>query len=262
VDASEDFIPGGGGDQFNPKVGVIWNPFPNTTIRGAVFRTYKRILLTDQTLEPTQVAGFNQFFDEFVATDAWRWGVAIDQKLLSSLFAGAEFANRWFDYPFLIPRQDGSIELTERGGEEWTVSAYGFWTPLSRIALRAEYAYESLKNDISFDGTFPLKLHTHRVPIGISYFDPNGVSAIMSATYWNQDGRFERLSTLEEETGSNQFWTVDLSLNYRIPKRHGMVTLGVTNLFDEDFRYFAADFNNPSIQPDRMIYGRIAFAWP
>jgi outer membrane receptor protein involved in Fe transport len=128
--------------------------------------------------------------------------------------------------------------------------------------LRAEYAYESLKNDISFDGTFPLKLHTHRVPIGISYFDPNGVSAIMSATYWNQDGRFERLSTLEEETGSNQFWTVDLSLNYRIPKRHGMVTLGVTNLFDEDFRYFAADFNNPSIQPDRMIYGRIAFAWP
>ena len=50
-------------DQFNPKFGVTWNPFTNTTLRAAAFRTLKRTLITDQTLEPTQVAGFNQFFD-------------------------------------------------------------------------------------------------------------------------------------------------------------------------------------------------------
>ncbi len=48
-------------NQFNPKFGVIWRPWPNTTVRAAIFRTLKRTLITDQTLEPTPVAGFNQF---------------------------------------------------------------------------------------------------------------------------------------------------------------------------------------------------------
>ncbi len=39
----------------NPKFGITWNPAQNTTIRVAVFRTLKRLLVTDQTLEPTQV---------------------------------------------------------------------------------------------------------------------------------------------------------------------------------------------------------------
>jgi len=57
-------------NQFNPKAGIAWNPFADTTVRGAVFRTLKRTLINDQTLEPTQVAGFNQFFDDFNATQA------------------------------------------------------------------------------------------------------------------------------------------------------------------------------------------------
>jgi outer membrane receptor protein involved in Fe transport len=73
-------------NQFNPKFGIIWNPFPYTTVRAAVFRVLKRTLITDQTLEPTQVAGFNQFFDDVNATDIWRYGVAIDQKFSLNVF--------------------------------------------------------------------------------------------------------------------------------------------------------------------------------
>lgn len=51
-------------DQFNPKLGVTWALNTGTTLRAAAFRVLKRTLITDQTLEPTQVAGFNQFFDE------------------------------------------------------------------------------------------------------------------------------------------------------------------------------------------------------
>ena len=43
-------------DQFNPKLGFTWNPFQDTTVRGAAFRVLKRTLITDQTIEPTQVA--------------------------------------------------------------------------------------------------------------------------------------------------------------------------------------------------------------
>jgi len=69
----------------NPKLGVTWNPWESTTIRAAGFRTLKRYLIGDQTVEPTQVAGFNQFFDDGNGTEAWRYGVAVDQKLRENL---------------------------------------------------------------------------------------------------------------------------------------------------------------------------------
>ena len=59
---------------------MTWNVLPKTTLRAAAFRTFKRTLLTDQTLEPTQVAGFNQFYDDQESTDAWVYGAAVDQK--------------------------------------------------------------------------------------------------------------------------------------------------------------------------------------
>ncbi|UCF95180.1 MAG: TonB-dependent receptor, partial [Desulfobacterales bacterium] len=49
-------------DQFNPKFGLTWTPLPGTTLRAAGFRTLKRSLISRQTIEPSQVAGFNQFF--------------------------------------------------------------------------------------------------------------------------------------------------------------------------------------------------------
>ena len=71
-------------NQVNPKFGVTWNPLPDTTLRAAAFRVLKRTLITDQTLEPTQVAGFNQFFDDLNSTKSWRYGAAIDQKFSPS----------------------------------------------------------------------------------------------------------------------------------------------------------------------------------
>ena len=75
-------------DQFNPKLGITWNPLPDTTLRGAAFRVLKRTVITDQTVEPTQVAGFNQFFDELNATDYWVFGGAVDQKFTQSIYGG------------------------------------------------------------------------------------------------------------------------------------------------------------------------------
>ena len=57
-------------------------------MRAAAFRVLKRTLITDQTLEPTQVAGFNQFFDDLNGTEAWRYGGAIDQKFTDTIFGG------------------------------------------------------------------------------------------------------------------------------------------------------------------------------
>ena len=47
-----------------PKIGLDWHPWESVRIRAAAVSTVKRALTANQTIEPTQVAGFNQLFDD------------------------------------------------------------------------------------------------------------------------------------------------------------------------------------------------------
>lgn len=83
--------------QINPKFGFSWSPSNDTTIRAAAFRVMKRPFASNQTIEPTQLAGFNQFFDDPDGTDSVRYGVGLDQRLTDNLFAGLEVSWRKVD---------------------------------------------------------------------------------------------------------------------------------------------------------------------
>ena len=84
----------------------------------------------------------------------------------------------------------------------------------------------------------------------------------MTATYYDQEGEFLKKDFLNFETGSSRFWVVDLPIQYRLPKRHGFVSVGATNLFDRKFDYADTDVANPRIQPGRSIYGKVTLALP
>ena len=107
-------------------------------------------------------------------------------------------------------------------------------------------------------------MDTHRVPLGINFFHPSGLSAFLKGTYIYQDGKFESIAgeggTFKDS--DENFWLFDAAINYRLPKRYGFLSFGVTNLFDEDFKYFDVDFNNPEIQPDRVFSVKITLALP
>ena len=45
-------------------------------------------------VEPTQVAGFNQFFDDDTSSLIWSYGVGLDQKFSNSLFGGIQYLHR------------------------------------------------------------------------------------------------------------------------------------------------------------------------
>ncbi|HWO41111.1 MAG TPA: TonB-dependent receptor [Candidatus Eisenbacteria bacterium] len=263
--ASGDFTDGespdvSGNRQFNPKFGITWNPLPNTTLRAAAFRTLKRTLITDQTLEPTQVAGFNQFFDDANGTRAWRYGAAIDRKFTRTLFGGVEFSKRDVKATSVVADATGEFVVQREDADEYLGRAYLFWTPHRWLALRTEYMFERFESEGLTD--LPIKADTHRVPLGISFFHPSGWSFLLKGTYWNQDGRFFRTGTGIFQSGRENFWVVDAGLNYRLPKRYGFITVGVTNLFDNKFRFFDLDFKNPAIRPDRMFFTRITLALP
>jgi len=261
IGASGDFVnaddPQVEKNQFNPKFGVIWNPFPDTTVRGAVFRVLKRTLIANQTLEPTQVAGFNQFFDDFNGTKAWRFGGAVDQKFSKDIFGGVEYSGRNLN----VPAFDQFGNATETDWKEYLGRGYLLWTPHPGVALRAEYQYERIKRGEELtDGVE--EMTTHRVPLGINFFHPSGLSASVITAYYNQDGTFERIIDGGGvfESGSDTFWLTDVTISYRLPKRYGFITIGAKNLFDEAFKYYDLDWKNPAIQPARFFFGKITLA--
>ena len=245
--------------QINPKAGVVWEPFKGTTLRAAAFRAVKRTLITDQTLEPTQVAGFNQFFDDLNGTKAWLYGGAIDQRFTKDLFAGVQVSKREGEFKVIDilsdPNNPGTTTLND---DELVTRTYVFWTPHPWVALRAEYVFERFTRDV-FEDRF--ELTTHRLPLGVSFFHPSGISTNLTATYWNQFGRFNRLSG-GVEAGDDQFWTVDAAIGYRLPRRYGFISFGVANLLDQDFKFFDRDAQNPLIQPTRTIFGKVTLAFP
>ena len=246
-------------DELNPKFGITWTPFSGTTLRLAAFRTLKRTLITDQTLEPTQVAGFNQFFDDINGTTAWRYGAALDQKFTNSLFGGVEVSQRDLDVPFQDFGDPANPVLREEEWREQLGRAYLFWTPHPWLALRAEYLAERFTTE-GKSGQ-PEELRTHRVPLGIGFFHPSGFGATTPATFVHQDGKFFGGSFEGTRSGTDNFWLLDAGVHYRLPRRLGIISLGVVNLTDEKFRFFDRDVN-ASIQPARTVLGKVTLAFP
>jgi hypothetical protein len=77
----------------NPKLGILWNITPWTLLRAGAFKTLKRSLIANQTLEPTQSAGFNQFFDDPNGTESVRYGVGVDHRFIQASTAARKYRN-------------------------------------------------------------------------------------------------------------------------------------------------------------------------
>jgi hypothetical protein len=147
--------------------------------------------------------------------------------------------------------------------KEYVSRAYAYWTPHKWFGLTAEFMYERMERDEQF----ALGLHkadTYRVPFGINFYHPCGLSAMLKASYVYQRGEFERqypFPTGVFEHGKDQFGLVDFAINYRLPKRYGFITFGVKNLFDTSFKFYDTDPVSPSIQPARFIYGKVTLSF-
>ena len=248
-------------DQFNPKFGLTWNPFPATTLRMALFRVLNRTLIASQTLEPTQVAGFNQFFDDANGTESWRYGIAIDQKLSAAMFGGVELSKRMLEVPFQ-PLDASTSKLSRANWEEKLIRSYLYWTPHPWLAASGEFQYEQLERSRKFVGPEEFtKINTYRLPFGINFFHPSGFIAGLKATYIDQEGKFGIPAFGPITQGDDRFWVVNATLGYRLPKRWGLLTLEARNLFDARFKFQDTDPANPLILPNRLVFARFTLAF-
>ena len=255
-DVESDFVDK---DQFNPKFGLTWNPVAATTVRLAAFKTLQRSLISDQTLEPTTIAGFNQFFDDAEGAEATRYGIGLDHRFNPGWYGGIELSKRELTVPGEL-FQNGTFVVEEGELDENFDRAYLYWTPAHAWALLMEYQREEFDREENFVGPEEVReLTTQRAILGASYFHDSGVRVRLTTTYVDQDGSFGSgfFGSGEFEDDGDQFEVVDLTLGYRLQERRGLLSIGVKNLFDEEFRFQDTDPANPQLQPERFAFARI-----
>ncbi len=246
-------------EQANPKLGVIWNPLKNLTLRSAFFRSLKRPLASNQTIEPTQVAGFNQFFDANNGTSAWQYGFGLDYQPIDKIFLGGEI--NWRDIK--IPTTENG-QLINQNRSEASHLAYFYWLPFDWMSIHSEYRYETYSRSFLLttgNPTNPASITTQQVPLSLSLFQNNGLFAKLTGTYVNQ-----KVAEINDNLGldneNENFWTFDATLGFRLPRKLGMVSIEARNLLNEQFRYQSTfDASGPQLSPfvpERQLFAKLS----
>ncbi|MEP6610047.1 MAG: tetratricopeptide repeat protein, partial [Burkholderiaceae bacterium] len=238
--------------RLNPKFGVIWRPSSTTTIRAAAFQSLKRPLINDQTIEPTQIAGFNQFYDDFDGTTARRVGIAWDQTFSEHVYGGVELSRRYLRVP---------LSAVDFDWRESAHRAYFYWTLNPSVVVAAEYFYEEFKrpaDDPGPDGILELK--THRIPIGIGVFQ-GPMSLRWTTSYIRQSGQLSVFEGFPVFDQRSHFTVSDVAISYRLPQRMGLVSLAAKNIFDKSAQFQETDIATPRIARGRLVFATFTLSF-
>ena len=226
----------------NPKFGLEWTPWSYARLRFAAFRTVKPTLVVSQTLEPTQVAGFNQFFDDINGTQATTVGTGVDVRLSQSVYVGADVVGRSLNIP--VSNVDQWIDATEA-----RYRSYLYWTPSLRWAVSTEVTFDHFS---AGEAPFPDLVATVSLPLALTYFDPSGFFAGVAGTFVNQavKGRDALGNNIEER--ENRFFLLNAQIGYRLPLRLGLISFQCNNLLNQHFNYYDESYRESGSQNPRV----------
>lgn len=211
---------------FNPKVAIILKPYDGVVLRGAYLHTLKRPYILDQTIEPTTLGGFNQFFDDESGTKARMIAGGIDLQPFDNVWIGGEVAYRDLETPVAVFNAAGAGTFDS---SEWRARGYANVTFLDRFAFSTGVELIDVETDlVRRTGAITTLL----VPVSLSYFHPSGVFGNVTGTWLSQEITDTRAPN--RPTTSDSGILVDLTLGYRLPNQAGLFTLEVLNVFDTD----------------------------
>ena len=244
-------------NRFNPKLGLQWDITPNHRLRFAWMENIKAPLVANQTIEPTQVAGFNQIFDDPNGTKSRRLGIGFDTHYHNRVFGGFEISSRDLVVP-LFSTIDNNFNFEDQ--TEKLYRGYLYSILHNRWVAKSEIRFEQFSR--AETGTSPHQIDTLSTPVSISYFHPQGFFSNLTGTYVRQE--VDRRGTINE--GIENFFTVDTSLGYRLPNRNGILSLEARNLFNQSFLYRNQNFRvsepiNSLLVPTRTIFARVTLSF-
>jgi hypothetical protein len=247
-----------------PRLGVAWQPLTDITFRATYGERRTPRLIANQTLRPTNILGFNQFFDDPNDTLARDLSIGLDFILRDpmgtsqTVYSGIEMTKRDLEIPESSTDLAISEDRTKSGDyDESIISSYIYGNIDERIAISTEpsidfaHCQTICPRDVK-------RLTTVALPFGISYFHPSGLYTIGDIVWISQD-----LRTGSRTTYSETFTTVDVEVGYRFRSRYGAAAVEVRNLFDQHFgyqddRFRSIELTQARYAPERQVWLSLA----
>lgn len=265
--------------QFSPKAGLIWTPFKSTAIRAAYTRSLSGAI-SDQslTIEPTEVAGFNQTFRDIAPESAIgsmpgaqneTYDLSLEQKFgtgtyLSVIGEILRSKNTQQDGGFTLfydqvllgndtPSFPGGLVRTQHFREESvTFTADQLLGQQWSVGMR--YRWSRADEDYSYPTapTFaPVSLESvlQTVNLHFNWNHPCGLFSVFEANWYHQDN----FGFNPPESGQD-FWQCNAFAGCRFWHRKAEVAIGILNINDQDYQLEPLNLYN------EMPRGRTFFA--
>lgn len=251
-------------DQVSPKVGFIFTPAKNTTIRGLYTRSLGGVYF-DGTyrIEPTQLAGFNQAYRSLIpesvtgslpGSEFETYNLAVDQYFSTRTYLtlGAEVLKSDADTyvggvesNFLKPRQNALIQ-EQLGYEEKSVTfsasqllgdgfSVGSSYRISQASLSDQFSNmaSTLRANPSSDVTGVM----HQLNLYGIYNHACGFFA-QAGTVWTRQSN----QHYAVDIPGDDFWQGNVFVGYRMAQRRLEVRLGILNVSDVDYNLNPLNF--------------------
>jgi Tfp pilus assembly protein PilF len=261
--------------RLNPKLGVSVYLPSKTTLRAAGYYRTSPSLGRIQTLEPTQVAGFNQFFDEAGGTRSLSYGAGVDQTFTRHLFGGLSVLRRDLNTPeaycttsdeFSACMGQTADQIIQRDSTNHYYSAY-FNAALGKyVAAGLDYTQEKYDYDLAYPSLgsplfFKDYVDRQRLRPQVRLYLPGGFFAGAVGTHYDQTvDQFDDLLSTTRTTIDSTFWIVDVLAGYKFPKRYGSVILQAKNVGDREFPFYDHAVEE-TIAPARTVSLRVNFTF-
>jgi hypothetical protein len=253
--------------QLSPKVGMTATFKTGTSVRAAVFSRLASSIGRLQTLEPTQVSGFNQFFEDVGGTHSWNYGVGLDQQLASIVFFGVSGLTRDSDVPEVscptpgqfsgCGAQQGTL-VAQRESHDDLVSAY-FNVLIGKLVSASidwNLDVRDFTTTVKVRSTTEFEDYnkTHRLRPQVRVFLPIGFYASVAASHYVQKVElFLDITSPARRVEQSDFWTLDAAVGWRLPRRLGSVSLEGTNLTDREFRFYEQSLQEQLVPARRVL---------
>jgi hypothetical protein len=259
--------------QLSPKVGATATFRSGTTLRAAVFSRMASPIGRLQTLEPTQVSGFNQFYEDVGGTTSWSYGLGVDQGFGSFIYFGAAWVKRDLSIPEAYCTTPGNFTgcanqagtvVVDRNSDDDLASAYFNALIGKRVAVSIDWELDEREFDtttISPTGAFQDRFATQRIRPQVRLFLPIGFFASATAAYYDQEvDQFTSQNATTRTTVTSSFWISSAAIGWRLPRRIGSIALEGTNLADKQFDFYQQSLQE-NLVPARRVLLRADFAF-
>jgi tetratricopeptide (TPR) repeat protein len=213
-------------DQTDRKFGLTWEAWENWTFRTAYIESLVSPSSMLQTIEPTQVAGFNQLSSFTPGSEVKKLGLGIDAKIGSSFTIRAELLRTDFRQPKPTISTAGENSLTYNSVNSEYSLAYLHWLATKRLGMYIAYQKEVIEQSHTSPETNTINVGR----LGIHYHWPSGFYLKATGDYVDQE------RDLNDANLQSHFWNINALVGYRFPKRYGQFNLYVTNLFNKEYK--------------------------